>query len=359
MPGAAEAAPTSRAAPARTRASVEVSAGLEKSTDAGAAATTAGTLSGMSDLRVRVVTEHHRAPTGRRLVFDLVVGVLDRVEVRVGPLEVECACAVARIGVGTGSHPNGAHADVGQRSLAATVSESHRRIEVDPPMQRQYAGPMDVRSIEEVEPVVEHNGTVPVWWLVSPREMQEITAGGYLELVSEFEVAGGGEVDPHSHPTHEFYYVTSGRGFMTIDGRGPRDPAGRPRAHPAGRGAQPPPGVGPRADPLLLLRGRQWRMRARSTTRTTDPGGASGALDQVRRRGRTASTVVAPSRSAAKGRLLLGACPPGGEHVVDGCAGDHDDAVDVADDPVAGLDRDVAHGDRPRRPRRAAPSWRR
>ena len=49
---------------------------------------------------------------------------------------------------------------------------------------------MDVRSIEDVAPVVEHNGTVPVWWLV----------------------------DPHSHPTHEFYYVTSGRGFMTIEG---------------------------------------------------------------------------------------------------------------------------------------------
>jgi quercetin dioxygenase-like cupin family protein len=75
---------------------------------------------------------------------------------------------------------------------------------------------MDVRSIEEVAPVVEHNGTVPVWWLVSPREMQEITAGGHLELVSEFEVSGGGYVDPHSHPTHEFYYVTAGRGLMTI-----------------------------------------------------------------------------------------------------------------------------------------------
>ena len=47
---------------------------------------------------------------------------------------------------------------------------------------------MDVRSIEEVPPVVEHNGTVPVWWLVNPREMKEITDGGFLELVSEFEV---------------------------------------------------------------------------------------------------------------------------------------------------------------------------
>ena len=39
---------------------------------------------------------------------------------------------------------------------------------------------MDVRSIEDVEPIVEHNGTVPVWWLVSSREMKEITDGGYV-----------------------------------------------------------------------------------------------------------------------------------------------------------------------------------
>ena len=77
---------------------------------------------------------------------------------------------------------------------------------------------MDVRSIEDVEPVVEHNGTVPVWWLFTAREMKEITDGGFLELVNEFEVPGGGHVDPHSHPTHEFYYVTSGRGIMTIEG---------------------------------------------------------------------------------------------------------------------------------------------
>jgi len=77
---------------------------------------------------------------------------------------------------------------------------------------------MDVRSIEDVAPVVEHNGTVPVWWLVQPREMMDITKGGHLELVSEFEVAGGGYVVPHQHPTHEFYYVTSGRGIMEIAG---------------------------------------------------------------------------------------------------------------------------------------------
>ena len=73
---------------------------------------------------------------------------------------------------------------------------------------------MDVRSIEDKEPVVEHNGTVPVWWLVEPRELYDATRGGFLELVSEWEVAGGGLVDPHSHPTHEFYYIISGRGIM-------------------------------------------------------------------------------------------------------------------------------------------------
>ena len=77
---------------------------------------------------------------------------------------------------------------------------------------------MDVRSIEQVKPSPEHQGTVPVWWLFKPREMKSQTIGGYLELVSEFEVVGGGEVHSHQHHTYEFYYVTSGRGIMTIAG---------------------------------------------------------------------------------------------------------------------------------------------
>ncbi len=77
---------------------------------------------------------------------------------------------------------------------------------------------MDVRSIATVEPEVEHNGTVPVWYLVHPQEMRQLTDGGYLELVNEFEVAAGGAVFPHAHPTHEFYFVMNGRGVMTIDG---------------------------------------------------------------------------------------------------------------------------------------------
>ena len=77
---------------------------------------------------------------------------------------------------------------------------------------------MDVRNVATVEPEVEHNGTVPVWWLIRPEEMKAITDGGYLELANEFEVAVGGEVFPHTHPTHEFYFVMTGVGTMIING---------------------------------------------------------------------------------------------------------------------------------------------
>ena len=46
--------------------------------------------------------------------------------------------------------------------------------------------------------------------------MRAATEGGFLELVSEWEIAGGGAVDAHSHPTHEFYYIISGHGIMKI-----------------------------------------------------------------------------------------------------------------------------------------------
>jgi quercetin dioxygenase-like cupin family protein len=75
---------------------------------------------------------------------------------------------------------------------------------------------MDVRNIATVEPVVEHNGTTPVWYLALPGTMRDATAGGALELVNEFEITGGGKVDPHTHPTHEFYYVLYGRGLMVV-----------------------------------------------------------------------------------------------------------------------------------------------
>jgi len=58
---------------------------------------------------------------------------------------------------------------------------------------------VEVRSIEGVPAAPEHQGTVPVWWLYRPQELKAATAGGYLELVSEFEIKGGGSVHPHRH----------------------------------------------------------------------------------------------------------------------------------------------------------------
>jgi oxalate decarboxylase/phosphoglucose isomerase-like protein (cupin superfamily) len=75
---------------------------------------------------------------------------------------------------------------------------------------------MDVRSIEDAAPVVEHNGTVPIWDLVPAYEMKESTAGCFLELVCEVEVVAGGAMGAHSHPTHEFYYILSGRAIMQV-----------------------------------------------------------------------------------------------------------------------------------------------
>ena len=85
---------------------------------------------------------------------------------------------------------------------------------------------MDVRSIEDVEPIVEHNGTVPVWWLVSSREMKEITDGGYLELVNEFEVAGGERGVPALTPDARVLLRHVGPRDHDDRGRGPRDPPG-------------------------------------------------------------------------------------------------------------------------------------
>jgi hypothetical protein len=78
---------------------------------------------------------------------------------------------------------------------------------------------IDVRNASAVEPEVEHNGTVPVWWRIKPQEMFDPTDGGELELANEFEVAVGGEVFPHSHPNHEFDFVMTGTMGIAGDGR--------------------------------------------------------------------------------------------------------------------------------------------
>jgi mannose-6-phosphate isomerase-like protein (cupin superfamily) len=73
------------------------------------------------------------------------------------------------------------------------------------------------RSTRAIMPVRSEDGTRTTWWLVEPGELAGITAGGFLELTNEWEVAGGGAVHRHAHPTYEFYYGLTGRGVMTLD----------------------------------------------------------------------------------------------------------------------------------------------
>ena len=96
---------------------------------------------------------------------------------------------------------------------------------------------MDVRSIEAKAPMVEHNGTVPVWWMIESREFKYITDGGYLELVNEFEVPGWGPGRSAlpSHPRVLLRHVREGD--HDDRRRGPAHLSGRPRLHPAGQGA--------------------------------------------------------------------------------------------------------------------------
>ena len=117
-------------------------------------------------LGVRVVTEHHRAHGSVVGVRHLVVAVPDHVDVRVGPLEMQLLQRVARVGVGH-RQPSERRPRVVGQGRRNDGDESHGRIVVDLFDPTPVEELMDVRSIEDVEPIVEHNGTVPVWWLVS------------------------------------------------------------------------------------------------------------------------------------------------------------------------------------------------
>ena len=164
---------------------------------------------------------------------------------------------------------------------------------------------MDVRSIEEVAPVVEHNGTVPVWWLVTPAG--DVRHHRRRPPRAGERVRGRGRRAASTrtqHPTHEFYYVTSGPGDHDDRRRGARDRPGRPRAHPARRGAQPAPGQRPRADPLLLLRGGGPRRRRDQLHRALTDGAYAPSIGEAVVEARARSTVLAAAAERGEERLL-------------------------------------------------------
>jgi len=77
---------------------------------------------------------------------------------------------------------------------------------------------MDVRRADELPVTVEHEGSCHTYFMFEKESVREKTLGTYLEFVSEFEVAPGQALAPHSHNSDEFYYVLRGSGIMTIDG---------------------------------------------------------------------------------------------------------------------------------------------
>jgi quercetin dioxygenase-like cupin family protein len=76
---------------------------------------------------------------------------------------------------------------------------------------------MDVRTAD-VEPIIEHGGTVRSYFMIEKDEMRDETLGSFMEFVCEFEVAPEERLEPHYHDTHEFYYILKGEGTMQIEG---------------------------------------------------------------------------------------------------------------------------------------------
>jgi quercetin dioxygenase-like cupin family protein len=75
---------------------------------------------------------------------------------------------------------------------------------------------VDVRTIGDVRRIL-FDDTVPVWQLLSTDELAGALKQGKLEQVIEFELVDGRTTDAHRHPTHEFYYILSGRGTMLVE----------------------------------------------------------------------------------------------------------------------------------------------
>src|SRR5258708_26069238 len=73
-----------------------------------------------------------------------------------------------------------------------------------------------------VEPIMEHDDTVTSYFMYEKESLRGDTEGSYLEFINEFELKPGVSIQPHSHNSHEFYYVIKGSGTMRV-GDGTRD----------------------------------------------------------------------------------------------------------------------------------------
>jgi quercetin dioxygenase-like cupin family protein len=77
---------------------------------------------------------------------------------------------------------------------------------------------MDIRRPHDMDVTVEHEGTCRTRFAFPKGALRDVTAGTYLEYISEFELAEGASLSPHAHDSHEFYYLLDGSATMTIEG---------------------------------------------------------------------------------------------------------------------------------------------
>jgi len=75
---------------------------------------------------------------------------------------------------------------------------------------------MDVRSANTVTPVTMHE-TVTVWPMFPKFSLYDATAGTYLEAIEEWTIQAGARAEPHTHNTHEFYYILQGQAVVQIE----------------------------------------------------------------------------------------------------------------------------------------------
>jgi len=75
---------------------------------------------------------------------------------------------------------------------------------------------MDIRSATTVSPVTMHDN-VTVWGLFPKFSFVEQTKGTYLEAVEEWTIDANTRAKPHSHDTHEFYYILKGEAVVQIE----------------------------------------------------------------------------------------------------------------------------------------------
>ena len=69
---------------------------------------------------------------------------------------------------------------------------------------------------DDIEPISEHEDVI-VHSMIPKFTWRDETQGSYLELVDVFKIKAGKRAEPHTHDTHEFYYILEGEAIVQIE----------------------------------------------------------------------------------------------------------------------------------------------